>query len=288
MNLGSFKGKIFNPKEIENLYHVGTMDIANKSSESFEGNGLSVSICPKVWMRLARCATSTIWELYKSNLKILDYYSLTENEFNIAREWGLNEGYLEESEVYRYTYFDDEMDCDLTSVYSTFKDACEEACLDNEYENIEEFKQSEEAKFYKIEKEIGYKPTDKLKRLSFVSLDINNAEEINFLLFLEKNTDLDGVYWNEILDELRYSAPRGVIFNSKVNTFSRRIVTLCEDCDVKVAEYDISGTKLCEDCTNERYGEDEFNPETDHYTCAKCGNEYFFGFGKCNCYETIY
>lgn len=287
MNLSKFKGKIFNPQEISALYHVGTMDIANKSSESYEGNGLSVSICPDVWMRLARCCTTTIWELYKSNLEMLDYYSLTENEFSIAREWGVLEGYLEDCIVYRYTYFDDEMDCDLTSIHKTFEDACKEACLENKYATFEEFKNSEESQFYNIEEEIGFNPTDKLKKISFVNLSIDNAEDINFLLFLEKNTNLDGVYWNELLDESRYSAPRGVIFNSKVNTFSRKKVFLCEDCDKKIAEYSINGTKLCKSCMDNRYEEDEFNPDTEHYTCSKCGNEYFFGFGKCNCYECL-
>lgn len=287
MDLTNFKGKIFNSEEIKNLYHVGTMDIANKSQFSLEGNGLSVSICPKAWMKIARISSSIIWSLYKKNMKMLDYYSLTENDFKIATNWGIEQGYLEECITYKSIKFDDEMDCELEMIHSTFEDACEEACFEEEYTSYEEYLEFKEYEYSRVEKITGYNPTKKLKIISMVNVDISNSEEINLLIFLEKNTDLDGVYWDEELDEYKYSAPRGVIFNSKVNTFSKERVYICEDCDIRQAEYEINGEKICDECMNERYGEDVFDPETDHYTCSKCENQYFFGFGKCNCYKTL-
>lgn len=281
-----FKGKIFNSKKIETLYHVGTMDIANKSNFSLEGNGLSVSICPREWMKIARLSSSTIWSLYKKDIKMLDYYSLTEDDFKIATQWGVEQGFLNETVVYKSIKFDDEMDCDLEMTHDTFEHACEEACFDEEYSSYEEYLDYKEYECYRVEKCVGYNPTEKLKRLSMVNVDSTNSKEINLLIFLEKNTDLDGVYWDEVLDIYKYSAPRGVIFNSKVNTFSRDKVSFCDDCNNE-AEYEINGIKLCGECMYNRYGEDEFNPKTDHYTCSKCGNEYFFGFGRCNCYEVL-
>ena len=36
------------------LYHVGSMDISKKTRNSYEGNGLSVSICPSAWESIAK------------------------------------------------------------------------------------------------------------------------------------------------------------------------------------------------------------------------------------------
>lgn len=282
-----FKGKIFNSKKIETLYHVGTMDIADKSSFSLEGNGLSVSICPNEWMKIARMTSSTIWSLYKRNVQMLDYYSLTENEFKIATAWGIDKGYLEECIIFKSIRFDDEMDCELESVFETFEEACEESCFENKYNSYEEYLSVKENEYSKVEKEIGYKPTSKLKEISMVNVDISNSQEINLLMFLEENTELDGVYWDEILDIYKYSAPRGVIFNSKIDTFVKEEIYLCEECNKEKAEYEVNGIKICNECMYDIYGEDEFNSETDHYTCSKCGNEYFFGFGRCNCYQSL-
>lgn len=287
MNNLKFKGKIFNSKEIETLYHVGTMDIANKSRYSLEGNGLSVSICPKEWIKIARMSSYAIWSLYKKDIKILDYYSLTENDFQIATNWGVEQGYLKECIAYKSIKFDDEMDCDLEMMHDTFEEACEEACFDEEYLSYEEYQDFKEYEYSKVEKIVGYEPTIKLKKISMVDVDISNSQEINLLIFLEKNTDLDGVYWDEVLDVTKYSAPRGVIFNSKVNTFSRKEIFFCEDCETRIAEYEVNDRKICDKCMKKKYSEDKFNPDNDHYTCSKCGNEYFFGFGKCNCYKVL-
>lgn len=287
MNNFKFKGKIFNSKEIATLYHVGTMDIANKSRFSLEGNGLSVSICPNDWMKIAKMSSSTIWSLHKENIQMLDYYSLTDEDFKIANKWGVDQGYLEETIVFKSIKFDDEMDCELESIFSTFKDACEESCFDEEYESYEEYQDFKEYECSRVERVIGYIPTKKMKTISMVDVDISNSEQINLLIFLEKNTNLDGVYWNEVLDIYNYSAPRGVIFNSKVNSFSRKKIVFCEECTIKEAKYEVKKEKICDNCMNKKYGEDSFNPETDRYICSKCGNEYFFGFGKCNCYEII-
>lgn len=283
----NFKAKIFNSKEIETLYHVGTMDIGNKSRFSLEGNGLSVSICPNEWMKIARMSSSTVWSLYKKNIQMLDYYSLTENDLKVATLWGVEQGYLKENIIFKVIKFDDEIDCDLESEHNTFKEACEEACFDEEYTSYEEYQDFKEYEGSRVERTVGYIPTERLKKISMVDVDISNSKEINLLIFLEMNTDLDGVYWDEVLDVYRYSAPRGVIFNSKVNTFSRKIVNFCEDCGVREAEYKINEKKICNKCMNNRYGKDIFNSDNNHYTCSKCGNQYFFGFGKCNCYELI-
>lgn len=283
----NFEGEIFNPKEIETLYHVGSMDISQKSLFAIEGNGLSVSICPKDWMKIAKMKDSTIWKLYKKNIKMLDYHSLTENDFNLATSWGITEGYLKEFEVYSVTKFDDDMNCDLHSIHDTFEDALNKASIEEKYDTFESYISNRKSLYPRIEKIKGYKPTKKLNSLSMVNVDIQNSKQINLLLFLEKNTDLDGVYWNEELNLSKNSAPKGVIFNSKINDFSKSIVHFCESCEKTVAEYEIHDKKICSHCKDTEYGKDKFNSNTNYYTCSICGEEYFFGFGKCSCHKYI-
>lgn len=54
-----------------------------------------------------------------------------------------------------------------------------------------------------------------------------------FLLYLEEYTDYDGVYWDEELDVLTLTAPRGVIFNSKLSSIDIKLVTIgdCYEAD---------------------------------------------------------
>lgn len=45
----NFEKKLF--KLEDDLYHLGSMNIESKSRYSYEGDGLSVSICPEAWGR---------------------------------------------------------------------------------------------------------------------------------------------------------------------------------------------------------------------------------------------
>ena len=51
------------------------------------------------------------------------------------------------------------------------------------------------------------------------SIDIDSTFDILLTVYLENNTEYDGIWWEEELDVLKYSAPRGVIFNSKLKTW---------------------------------------------------------------------
>ena len=55
-------------KGLSTLYHVGTTDIKNKGKDSYEGKGLSVSICPTAWCKIAKIYSSDVWEFKKPNI----------------------------------------------------------------------------------------------------------------------------------------------------------------------------------------------------------------------------
>lgn len=90
-----------------------------------------------------------------------------------------------------------------------------------------EFDDLEKAKYeagdeYKIRrnKNGGLKATDKLKIETKQSIiDVSQTFDLLLTIFVEKTTNYDGIWWNDRLDVLDYSAPRGVIFNSKLNNW---------------------------------------------------------------------
>ncbi len=79
--------------------------------------------------------------------------------------------------------------------------------------------ESNEERNARVEQVAGYIATQKLKDLwaKDFSGEIHDSVEIAVLYALEAGfRHLDGAWWNETLDVARLSAPRGVIFRSKL------------------------------------------------------------------------
>lgn len=221
---------IFNNLEYP-LYHVGSMDIKKKSRHSYEGNGLSVSICPSAWESIARISNSKVWKLEKEDMKLLDYYEVPREVYDSITKWGIENGYLEEVYGrYAYSYYSEELGRDVSILCDNFTDAMEEVCLEDIYATYEDYLNSDDGDEETVYPVKSYKATDKLQDSSLIEVDEGKyAEEQNFLLYLEKYTDYDGVYWDEELDVLGLTAPRGVIFNNKLNSFNISLVSN-DDC----------------------------------------------------------
>lgn len=224
------KGLIDNNLKFNNfifpLYHVGTMDISKKSKDSYEGNGLSVSMCPSAWESIARICNYNVWKLEKENINLLDYYKVPTYIRENITLWGIENGYLEEVfGRYFYCYYDEELGRDIATLCSCFEEALEEACLDNLYETYDDFINSKDGDKDMIYPVKSYRATEKLKSLSLIDISEEDSVEQNFILYIENNTNYDGIYWDETLDILSLSAPRGVIFNSKLSSFSKELIS---------------------------------------------------------------
>ena len=221
---------IFNNLEYP-LYHVGTMDINKKSRHSYEGNGLSVSMCPSAWESIARIGSYEVWKLEKDNIKLLDYYSIPKDAYDSITNWGVENGYLEEVYGrYTYCYYDEELGRDINVLCNDFNEAITELCLEDYYSTYEDYLNSDDGDEECIYPIKSYKATDKLQSISLIDVEEGkSAEEQNFLLYIENHTNYDGVYWDEELDILALTAPRGVIFNKNINSFNVTLVTN-EDC----------------------------------------------------------
>lgn len=278
----NFEAEIFNSNKVECLYHIGSMNLGDKNRHFSDGNGLSVSTCPNVWATINSFSSNEVYKLYKKNVQLLDYYSLTENDFKLSISWGVSEGYLKESYIY---LLNDENEnivfCD------NFEEAQKKAKFYRIYKTYDEYLKYGNAESSYIEQTFGYIPTEKLKKISMVDVDLYNVININLFIFLEKNTSIDGVYWNDDINIKDNIAPRGVIFNSKIDTFKIKKLYMCEDCKLNIAEYEVIENKLCNKCKTLKYGKDILNKETGNYTCAVCSKEYFYGFGKCDCHDYI-
>lgn len=208
---------LFPSKLIGDLYHVGTMDISRKRSFSLEGDGLSVSICPNEWRRITRQTESGLWLLSKKDVKMLDYHKLSVRSVNNIVKWGIEKGLATKGVLYDVeSYIDDEL---CYSTYATYEEAINETDIPflDEEDDAEEY----EEQLNRIVKREGIVATDKLKNKVSVDIDVGDVVKHIVLLYSEYVLKLDGVYWDDTLDILNYSAPRGVIFNSRLSSFSK-------------------------------------------------------------------
>jgi len=192
-------------KTFKKLYHVGSMDAAQKRSGSYEGAGLSVSTHPDAWRRIARgFVTGDTFELTKQNNTFINANRLTGVQKNLILSWAEKNQLVEKSDIYRVSYYDDELEDTVYSDYPDIESARHEADSPEDIEKISG----------------GVKPTDKLKQATN-NPHLSSTGILDYILPLYADTiGLDGVWWQDVLDVTRLSAPRGVIVPSKINTWN--------------------------------------------------------------------
>lgn len=187
-------------KTIKNVFHVGTMDIGKKSEYSFEGSGLSVSNNPDEWRKIAKLG-GDLYSLSKLNGVFVDVHEISNNQITNIISWGIKNGYVLQEKTYKVRILDEEGEEGYME-FPTYGEAKKETYDDEDV----------------IINTEGIKPTDKLKKETRQArIAPNQSLELLLTIYIEKNTDYDGIWWEDTLDVSRYSAPRGVIFNSKIS-----------------------------------------------------------------------
>lgn len=92
------------------LYHVGSMDIAQKRRGSMEGAGLSVSVNPDEWRRIGRGIVSgELWEGTRADNRFLNSHRMNRTHRQMIADWGVQNGYVVSASVWRVTWHDDEL-----------------------------------------------------------------------------------------------------------------------------------------------------------------------------------
>lgn len=183
------------------LYHTGTMDINNKKQYNLEGiNGLSVSNLDNIWNKICDYTHGNDYTLINGNNKFLDFHELNSDTYQMILDWGVENEYLEKCEIFRHTYFDDELDSEVFIDFNSKDKAlleCDEFDLTSYH---------------------GHRSTQKFINFNGVS-NKDNIELIS-VIYVENETNLDGVFWNDKLDIDKYSAPRAIILQNKLKNWN--------------------------------------------------------------------
>src|SRR3712207_6028426 len=75
---------------LDTVFHVGTMDKANKRSISLEGNGRAVSLHPNDWRYMDHgWSRGDHWKLTRPGNLFLDMRALSEGQRSRIIEWGV-------------------------------------------------------------------------------------------------------------------------------------------------------------------------------------------------------
>ena len=181
----------------QNLYHVGDLNPDSKKGWSLEGSGMSVSRHPVEWSRIARLS-GDIHEFNVPENRFLDYHSLTDDQKSALDQWGLEKGYIEPVTLYRVTRWDAEADSEMTMTFEGLDEAMEETDEDG----------------FDPEPFDGFRATDEYPDKFVDPLDYQQV--LAAIWVSETAPELDGVWWEDNLDVLAYSAPRGVLSMNKI------------------------------------------------------------------------
>ena len=191
---------------IPDVFHTGEMDISKKSQHSHEATALSVTTEEYIedWQKIARTA-GKVYHLHKDDGKFIDFHKIS--DMSQIYNWGVEEGYLEPSDIYEVSYYDDEMKDEMTMSFRSRKEAELEA---SDYDEEVEVKQS-------------FAPTEKMQSVIGTKIDQAVVDDYITLLYSE-NISVDGVWWEDVSDVSKFSAPRGGIAPSKISSWDIRII----------------------------------------------------------------
>ncbi len=181
---------------LPSVMHVGTLNPSDKRGDSHEGNGLSVSLHPEEWTAIAKLGGGSLYELTKPDGRFLDFHRLSRQALDELQAWGLRDGWLQMAARWRCEWFDDELSQTVFMLCKSLAEAQAEAD-DREDSRVEEV----------VVPELT---VEGIRRLGF-KLEAAHALDIAATFWVEDETDLDGVWWDDLLEPQNYSAPRGVI-----------------------------------------------------------------------------
>ena len=187
---------------LTHVVHIGSLRPDDKGvrGDSQEGSGLSFSVHPDAWERIAKLGGQPWWEADLSHLRILDGHSFVERHRNELEEWGEAQGWVIRGEGYRVSWEDEDLGfCSM--VVDTEQEAQNEA-----YERDD----------MSLEGISVLRPTMKLLEAMRHSPELAGKASSSAIQDLAtiwaEQQGLHGVWWEDRLDPINYSAPRGVVF----------------------------------------------------------------------------
>lgn len=200
----------------ENLFHWGTMEKVNinKAGTSLEGNSLSLSDCPKEWVKILNLSINDkLFSFKKKSGLFVDILQLLKSdkykkEKDLLINEAVKESLLQKKIIFNVCFYDSESDENRFMVFENYEEAFTES-NDGEYEILQEER---------------YIATENLLKSIGINknLGIMSGEEYGCIEVLKRNTDIDGIFWDYTNDVNIYSLPIYCIFNTKVDEWSYR------------------------------------------------------------------
>jgi hypothetical protein len=190
------------------LWHWGALDIQDryKNGVSLEGHLFSMSACPLAWQQIARLGGSPLHIRNQSSV-LLDMHAALYDKRKKAvqfrqhvEQWALNAGLVEYRDVYQTKVYDDELDDFRVHEFATLAEAEEEIDgLDEEVQTLNKL--------------IG---TPALNQSHNFPASYMLGFEYALIDWAKSNLSsaIQGVYWDETLDPLGFSAPRAGMFDA--------------------------------------------------------------------------
>lgn len=196
----------------EELYHIGDLNHKKQRINSYESDTLSVSLHPDDWIKIAKLGGKNKYILSKKDAKFLDIVSAEIDALFLkeVNEWGLDKGYITTDKIYKNTWYDDEIDCEMFTLHDSYEEALKE-CM--EEENISTIN--------------GIFPTELLnkERNHGEKIELINTQRFLLFQYAKEEMKLDGIWIDSILDPNNYQAPAGGIFNMtewNIKTLSKK------------------------------------------------------------------
>jgi hypothetical protein len=192
------------------VYHVGALDADRPQTYSYEGGGLSVSTHPDAWREIADSVSGHTYELTNESARFVLADDRLERQ---ARAWCLDNGFVTATTGYRASTVDPEVG---ERRYWLFEDRPSaaaqvfghpEGCV----EPVPTLALDDRGRAYTVEVFAFDWSTDP---------DPMDVRDLTLVWFAEHALDVDGVWWADRLDPAACSAPRGVIFQSRLDAWT--------------------------------------------------------------------
>lgn len=215
------------------VYHVGTLDPGRRGQQwagSYEGAGLSVSLCPEAWEQIARLGGSPWHACVRHDALYLDLMAMDDALLAEIQVWARDAGLIEQRAMWKSWYWDEEREnwsyllsetredaiCQLQGVQEPDEDP--EAFLDRMNEEEEGNLPSGASSL--VEDLFVYVLSEQgMRRAGQRFGQDQDATDMAIMFWAEDvlraiMPEVVGVWWNERYDPNTLSAPRGAILPS--------------------------------------------------------------------------
>jgi hypothetical protein len=182
--------------------------VGRLSGNSLEGSGLSISVTPKAWRRIAKLGGSSSYILSKENPRFAD--GLDPDTRTVALAWCSDEGLLEKAKTWLVEQTDEDGEIRGYITFFSLEEALEEIGEDDP-EMAEGI----------IEEADGWRFSEKGGKYFSEDARIPHQIAADYAVILwAEASGFDGVWWEEDYDPSSLSAPRGVIFQGRLGDWT--------------------------------------------------------------------